>query len=80
MSRETVRMGRALREKYKLKTRQPLPAVVVVSHNEDMRKAILSQKQIINEELNVKELVVESDSSALASINIKPNYRPKIKT
>ncbi len=75
LSRETVRMGRALREKYKLKTRQPLPAVVVVSHSEEVRNALLQQEQIICEELNVKKLSVQTDVSALATIKIKPNFK-----
>ncbi len=75
LSRETVRMGRALREKYKLKTRQPLPAVVIVSHSEDVRNALLQQEQIICEELNVKKLSVQTDVSALATIKIKPNFK-----
>ena len=75
LSRETVRMGRALREKYKLKTRQPLPAVVVVSHSEEVRAALLQQEKIICEELNVKALSLQTDVSALATIKIKPNFK-----
>ncbi|MBL91303.1 MAG: isoleucine--tRNA ligase [Myxococcales bacterium] len=75
LSREVVKMGRALREKHKLKTRQPLGAVVVASHDPVVRDALKSQEQIICEELNVKSLHLEEDASALATLKIKPNFK-----
>ena len=73
--RSTVTLGRALREKHKLKTRQPLRAVTLVSHRESSRNAILSQRELIIEELNVKEVEVVSDDATLAELTFKPNYK-----
>jgi isoleucyl-tRNA synthetase len=73
--RAAVRMGRALREKHKLKTRQPLRAVTVVTHDEGALKRLRDHAALIADELNVKDVVVQSDDGALATLTIKPNYK-----
>ena len=60
MARQVVRMGRALREKHKLKTRQPLQSVTLVHHDENVRAAFSNQSALIAEELNVKEVRIEA--------------------
>ena len=52
LAREVVSLGRALREKHKLKTRQPLAAVTIVHHDEQVRTDLAAQAHLIEEELN----------------------------
>ena len=75
LARQAVRMGRALREKHKLKTRQPLQAVTLVHHGEDVRTAFSNQSGLIAEELNVKEVRIEESDAELTEIQLKPNFK-----
>ena len=75
LSREVVRLGRALREVHKLKTRQPLRRVTVVLAAEADRAALTRQLEIVADELNVAEVVVTDDESALAVPSFKANYK-----
>jgi isoleucyl-tRNA synthetase len=73
--RAVVVLGRALREKHKLKTRQPLQTVTVVSHDDDVRSHLLRHAELVAEELNVKEVVVVRDDASLASLSFKANFK-----
>ena len=74
-ARAVVRLGRALREKHKLKTRQPLPSVTVVSHDAAARAGVTDHVELIREELNVKEVVVLADDAELATLSFKANFK-----
>ncbi len=74
-ARAVVRLGRALREKHKLKTRQPLPSVTVVSHGATTREAVTAHIDLIKDELNVKAVVVMADDAGLASLAFKANFK-----
>jgi isoleucyl-tRNA synthetase len=73
--RRVIVLGRALREKHKLKTRQPLARVTVVTHDERLRTLLAAQKALIVDELNVKDLVVVKDDASLASLSFKANFK-----
>lgn len=73
--RQTVSMGRALREKHKLKTRQPLASVTVVTHSAEARAALEEHKELLIDELNVKQVVARADDASLAELSFKPNYK-----
>ncbi|MBH1989320.1 MAG: isoleucine--tRNA ligase [Myxococcaceae bacterium] len=73
--RQVVRLGRALREKHKLKTRQPLQAVVVATHDPIAQAALVSHAELIQQELNVKRVVYQADDSALCVLLIKANFK-----
>jgi isoleucyl-tRNA synthetase len=75
VTRQVVTMGRALREKHKLKTRQPLRAVTVVTHDAEAQEALRAHTELICEELNVREVSVLGDDHALADVSFKPNYK-----
>jgi isoleucyl-tRNA synthetase len=75
LARQVVRMGRALREKHKLKTRQPLQAVTLVHHEDRVREAFSHQADLIAEELNVKEVRIESNDAELTEIYFKANFK-----
>ena len=72
--RETVRLGLAARGQAKLGVRQPLRAAVVVAAGGE-RAAIERLAEIVEAELNVKELRFVSQADELGSYEVKPNYR-----
>ncbi|MCP4503707.1 MAG: isoleucine--tRNA ligase [Deltaproteobacteria bacterium] len=74
-TRAVVGLGRTLREKHKLKTRQPLQAATAVCHDEDIRNALEAHATLICEELNVKELKVLKDDASLSSMHFKANFK-----
>ena len=74
-AREVVSLGRALREKHKLKTRQPLAAVTLVHHEARVRAAIETQAHLIGEELNVKEVKIQPSDAELTSISFQANFK-----
>jgi isoleucyl-tRNA synthetase len=74
IARETVRLGLAARAQAKLKVRQPLRAAVVVATGRE-REAIERLADVVQEELNVRELRFVSEADELGSVEIKPNYR-----
>jgi isoleucyl-tRNA synthetase len=73
--REVVSMGRALRERYKLKTRQPLASVTVVTHDPFERQGLQNHRALIEEELNVKTLIVSEEDDGLCTVTLKPNFK-----
>jgi isoleucyl-tRNA synthetase len=67
-------LGRRLREDHKLKVRQPLPRVTVISRDAAVRAAAEAQSALIADELNVKAVSVSSDEGAVCAIAVKPNF------
>ncbi len=72
--RSVAAMGRALREKHKLKTRQPLRTLTVVHHDPAVLEDIERHADTLLEELNVKE-VVTTATDTLSTVEVKPNFR-----
>ncbi|MEL6344976.1 MAG: isoleucine--tRNA ligase [Myxococcota bacterium] len=75
LTRQVVGMGRTLRERHRLKTRQPLQKVTVVHHEQSVCDALQQHADLIEEELNVKSLVTRVDDDDLASLTFKPDYK-----
>ena len=73
-ARETVRLGLAARAQAKVKLRQPLHAAVVVATGAE-RQAIERLAQIVQDELNVKQLSFVERADELGEVELKPNYR-----
>jgi isoleucyl-tRNA synthetase len=73
--RQVVTLGRAVREKHKLKTRQPLAQVTVVSHDADVRDAVQQHRELIEDELNVKSVVTLHDDADLCTLSFKANFK-----
>ena len=74
-ARTVVGIGRALREKHKLKNRQPLQKATIVAHDEATRTRLLAQTALIVDELNVKAIDVVKDDANLASLSFKANFK-----
>jgi isoleucyl-tRNA synthetase len=74
VAREAVELGRAARAHAKVKVRQPLREGVVVAA-EPERAAIERFRELVLDELNVKELRFVSEAEELGRWEVKPNYR-----
>jgi len=70
--RQIVSLGRAVREKERLKVRQPLLRVLVDNANEAL---IGGMVDLVTDELNVKEVVFLADTAACMDYEIKPDFK-----
>jgi len=74
--RTVVNLGHSVRSKAKIKVRQPLLKVQIALPEGVDAKLIESQKEVILEELNVKELEVIKEASEIVERIVMPN--PKV--
>lgn len=70
-----VFLARSLREKAKIKTRQPLRRILVPVLNPQQRRDIQLVSDIILEELNIKGIEYISDDSGIVKRSVKPNFK-----
>lgn len=70
--RDLVTLGRASREKVRIKVRQPLAKVMIDGKYEDLISDVVP---LIKEELNVKEIVFAKDLSDFMNFSLKPNFK-----
>jgi isoleucyl-tRNA synthetase len=75
IARSVVGLGRKLREDQKLKVRQPLASVTVVSRDPGVTSAARASAALIMEELNVKRVDISSDEAAFCTVSIRPNFQ-----
>ena len=75
MVMSAVEQGRTLRAEYKLKNRQPLAKMHVVCDDEGLLANIQALESLISDELNVRAVEFGTDSSELATIQAKPNFK-----
>ena len=73
--RNVVNLGRSLRKRHDLKVRQPLSTLTVVTRDERVRAAILSHRELIAEELNVRLIALDTDEGHLVTLSAKGNFR-----
>jgi isoleucyl-tRNA synthetase len=74
VARDVVELGRAARAQAKVKVRQPLGEAVVVAADRE-REAIERFRDLVLEELNVKDVRFVSQADELGHFQLKPNYR-----
>lgn len=72
--RNAVALGRELREKLKIKNRQPLSTMFVGVVHSEQQDILSSMKAIVQEELNVHE-VKFLPADEIATWQIKPNFK-----
>ena len=70
--RDLVGLGRAAREKERLKVRQPLSAIMVDGKYEGL---ISDLADLIKEELNVKDVIFEKHLDRYMNFRLKPNFK-----
>lgn len=72
---QAVGMGHSLRKEHKIKVRQPLAVAHLITANTKALGALKTKKNLIEEELNVKEVIFSEDESAFVRLSVIPNYR-----
>jgi len=73
LTRTVCELGRSLREKARIRTRQPLAVVRVGTTSEKERAWLKSGEAVILDELNIKKLEILDDPTKLATPTVKPN-------
>ena len=81
--RDLISLGRNAREEAKIKVRQPISEVIIDGKNESIISDLVD---LIKEELNVKNVIFETNLSEYINFIVKPNFKevgkilgPKIK-
>jgi isoleucyl-tRNA synthetase len=69
-----VSLGHGIRKEHKLKVRQPLSKAHIITSNEELLSSLKKQKQLIADELNVKQIEFHSDESEFVKWVAKPNF------
>ena len=72
---KAIEMGRSLRSASNLKIRQPLKKYVIVDRNSQDRDILERNKDIVSEELNVKDVEIKGNESSLVSYSAKANFK-----
>lgn len=70
--RDLVTLGRAAREKNRLKVRQPLQKILIDGKYE---KDIVHLVPLLTEELNIKEVVFEKNLNDFMNFSLKPDFK-----
>ena len=68
-------LGRSLRAKHQIKTRQVLPSMLVITRKSADRDAIERGSELLRGELNVKEVLFSTDEAAYVVMSLKPNLK-----
>ncbi|MEK7146562.1 MAG: class I tRNA ligase family protein, partial [Patescibacteria group bacterium] len=75
LARQIVNLGHALRAKKKIKVRQPLQKVRLALPQHFSEEKLFAQKDVILEELNVKELELVANPKEIAESRVELNAR-----
>jgi isoleucyl-tRNA synthetase len=74
LAQQVVYLVRAIRAKSNLKVRQPLKKLIVVV-DEKMNEALFKMKDVILEEVNIKQLEILENDSSLVHKSAKANFK-----
>ncbi len=70
-----VNLGHQLRKSHKLKVRQPLSRITLITKEPAIVEALQNGQEQILEELNIKELAIASEAGNKIKLTLKPNWR-----
>ena len=70
-----VTLGRSLRSKHDVRTRQPLRRLLLLPPGKAGREDLAEFVDLIAEELNVKEVVFVEDEAEISDVSYKANFR-----
>jgi len=73
--RQAVTMGRALRSRFIIKTRQPLREFTVIIRDKEKLALLEQMESLIREELNVKRIRFSTQEDVVVSIGAKANFK-----
>lgn len=68
-------LGLSLRKKEKIRVRQPLQKLIVPALSLDFKTKVEAVRDLIEAELNIKELLVTADTEGLIKKGAKPNFQ-----
>ncbi|MBN8545672.1 MAG: isoleucine--tRNA ligase [Ignavibacteria bacterium] len=71
---KVVYITRSMRAKHNLKVRQPLKKIMVAVSG-DLKEPLETMKDVVLEEVNIKELVILTDDSGIVKKTAKPNFK-----
>ncbi len=74
-TRQIITMGRHLRTTNDLRVRQPLHTLTVITRDEDIAAAVAAHRDLVADELNVREVRVRADEGDLVTLSAKPNFK-----
>ena len=74
IAQQVVYLTRSMRAKANLKVRQPLKKIMIAVPNEK-KEAVINMKDVILDEVNIKELEVLQDDSGIVSKSAKANFK-----
>ena len=83
LATRAVALGRSLRSKHDLKVRQPLRRLYLLPADERSREELSSMRDLISDELNVKEVSLVEDETELSEVSYRPDFRrlgPRFRT
>jgi isoleucyl-tRNA synthetase len=70
-----VSLVRAMRMKTNLKVRQPLRKILIPVHSDREKKEIEQMREVILEEINVKDIEFVTEESGIFRKKAKPNFK-----
>lgn len=73
--RKVTELGRSLRAKHQIKTRQVLPGMLVITRRPKDRQYIEGSLALLQGELNLKKIDFASDEASYVNLSVKPNLR-----
>ena len=71
---DTIHLARGIRNKHNIKNRQPLSLLEVAFANSENAKLVEDYKDVIAEELNVKQIELIQNVSDIATVDYKVNF------
>lgn len=75
VAQQIVSLARSLRNNIRLKVRKPLSRLIVASPSRSVRDAVIHTKNIILDEINIKDIQVIEKSSDIVLKRAKPQYK-----
>jgi isoleucyl-tRNA synthetase len=73
--RRAVALGHSLRKQHQLKVRRPLRIFTTITRDRRAAAAVASHRELIAEELNVKEVEIRTTEAGLVALSAKADYR-----
>ena len=75
LAQTIVFLARSLREKSKIKTRQPLKRILIPVISPQQRRDIQAVESIIKDEINIKEVEYVSEEAGIVKRSLKANFK-----
>ncbi|MDE3055981.1 MAG: isoleucine--tRNA ligase [Verrucomicrobiota bacterium] len=73
-AQRAVNLGHSLRKEHRVKVRQPLAKALFISSSQELLEVLSRQKELIADELNVKEIAFHSDEASFVHLSAKPHF------